>query len=205
MHKEDSDGKFFPIYRNWKKPIYIVKSHHHSLLGWAKLRRKCQKPSTLITLDHHTDTHFAFLQYSSKKYPNDNDDAKRKCFVNKLIQVLDYHDDDCIKPHYDQAIETIFLQDKMDIIEEMKPDIIKNCVIDKNFILDIDLDYFHTIDSINPKNTNLFYKLIRQCSIITIAMEDDYVELVRLEEKIDSKFLLDKLLNHISKVLYREK
>lgn len=73
---------------------------------------------------------------------------------------------------------------------------------DNKYILDIDLDYFHTRKSINPATSAIFYNLIRNSLAVTIAKECSCVELCRLKgETIDCAYLLDKLLKHIKKAM----
>lgn len=81
---------------------------------------------------------------------------------------------------YDLSIESNFLKEKFDIFNEMNSNIIsQNHVINSKYILDIDLDYFHTFNSIQPNDTSFFYQLIKNAEIITIAQEKVFVELVR--------------------------
>ncbi len=65
-----------------------------------------------------------------------------------------------------------------------------------NYILDIDLDFFRTAKSVNPNKKEIFYDLIRQAKIITIAMEPDYIE-----EGITADYLLSKILYHIEEAM----
>jgi hypothetical protein len=66
------------------------------------------------------------------------------------------------------------------------------------FILDVDLDYFNTRESISPQNISVFYELIRGSQIITIATEDWFVNDCKLEgESLNVQYLLEKLLWHI--------
>lgn len=255
------------------KNIYIVQEHHHVLEAWAEYRKKVTSAPMMITLDHHTDTHRAFLQYSSNLRTLGYEDKKAK----KLVSLIDYkvdetvinaieklrndehidaaiksgiiskafvisydasfdnpkvyeesfsvqhhheskiytignicyvgceknrHNDDCIISHFNQAIESIFLDDKLKTIYKMCPDCIKGNLFDKEYILDIDLDYFHTCKSINPKDIKTFHKLIRNSKIITIALEPCFVEEWKKYDKdIDCKSLKENLLEHIKNAL----
>ncbi|WP_171385718.1 UPF0489 family protein [Vibrio hepatarius] len=68
-----------------------------------------------------------------------------------------------------------------------------------NYILDIDLDYFTTYQSVRPEKPNAFYELIRNCSFITIAKESGCVLANRLAgEHINSSILLDNILGQIT-------
>lgn len=70
-----------------------------------------------------------------------------------------------------------------------------------NFILDIDLDYFNTIESVKPKKLNLFYELIRKAKVITIAKESYFVNKCKLDDKLTVAYLREELLKHISLAL----
>lgn len=102
----------------------------------------------------------------------------------------------------DPTIESIYLDDKLTTINEMMPGLIEDNHFTQEYILDIDLDYFHTVNSINPHDHNTFYNLIRNSKIITIATEPLCVEGGRYEnDEINSESLLDALLNHIEHAL----
>lgn len=51
------------------------------------------------------------------------------------------------------------------------------CLLEEKYILDIDLDAFTSDKSLQIKNHNMFYKLIKNAGIITIVREKDCVEL----------------------------
>lgn len=103
---------------------------------------------------------------------------------------------------YDSAIESDFLREKFEIFNEMVPKIVnKNYEINKKYILDIDLDYFHTIKSINPDDKNFFYDLIRNSEIITIAKEQVCVDIVKIDDNVNSNYLYDEILQHIKEAL----
>lgn len=51
------------------------------------------------------------------------------------------------------------------------------------YILDIDLDVFHTVGSIEPKDPASFYRLIRGSLAITIATEAECVDELWLKAK----------------------
>ena len=42
------------------KSIYLVETHHFVLEAWAKIKQSHDRDLNLITLDRHTDTHYAF-------------------------------------------------------------------------------------------------------------------------------------------------
>ena len=71
------------------------------------------------------------------------------------------------------------------------------------YILDIDLDAFHTRRAINPYDPSTFYRLIKNAVAITIATEVECVkeEWLDDEDQMNSDDLLQQLLVHINKAL----
>lgn len=50
------------------------------------------------------------------------------------------------------------------------------------FILDFDLDYFNTRDSLNPKEKDIISRLIKDSEFITIAREKEYFDALKKED-----------------------
>lgn len=69
------------------------------------------------------------------------------------------------------------------------------------FILDIDLDYFTTGKSIQPDDASFFHTLVKKAQFVTIAKEPDFVIRHRLENDLNSDYLLDELLRHIGQAM----
>ena len=69
----------------------------------------------------------------------------------------------------------------------------------KNFILDIDLDYFMTTKSIQPKNSSFFKMLIRKALVISIAKESHWVSIWRRD--YDKSLTVEYLLNELFKLI----
>ncbi|HKI79873.1 MAG TPA: hypothetical protein VKA26_15130 [Ignavibacteriaceae bacterium] len=111
------------------------------------------------------------------------------------------HDDDCEIPHFNQAVESVMLDDKLDIISNMTPQIVSNRKFKQKYILDIDLDYFHTCRSIQPTDSTTFYDIIKNSETITISKEEEFVlewaNTYKYDEKLSVEYLMDSLLNHI--------
>ena len=78
------------------KDVYVVDDHHKALAAWALIRRPLAAAPNLITLDHHTDTHEAFLRYGfwehEKKRVPDAD-----AFRSQLVAQIDYASDSTIE------------------------------------------------------------------------------------------------------------
>lgn len=106
---------------------------------------------------------------------------------------------------FNMAIETNFLREKFQIFSEMSPENVKLRGFTKKYILDIDLDYFHTQKSIKPYDNSFFIDLVKNAEIITIAKESVCIDLLKEEygisDEIDSNYLLDKLLDLFNRLL----
>lgn len=96
----------------------------------------------------------------------------------KEHQVL-YFDDDGYneKKHYDVALEDDYLTVQLSIIESM----LKKSIWDTPFILDIDLDYFHTYASFNPQQDSVIRELLKKAIGVTVATEPDYFNSLCIE------------------------
>lgn len=104
--------------------------------------------------------------------------------------------------HCDLAVEKSYLDVKLKIANKMAESLGITDLLSEDFILDIDLDYFRTAESINPQDPSAFYELIRRSAAITIALEPKFVIYERVEgENITSDFLYPKLLKHIENAL----
>jgi hypothetical protein len=70
------------------------------------------------------------------------------------------------------------------------------------YVLDIDLDYFHSEKAIEPDDPATFYRLVRNAVAVTIATEPDYVEDCRNEgSKVTGESLLARMKQHIEAVM----
>jgi hypothetical protein len=122
------------------------------------------------------------------------------CFVECQAKP---HNDDCLVRQSDEIIETRYLDDQLARGSE-----ISNCIglpglEAAPYILDIDLDAFHTRKAISPQDPSTFYRLIKNAIAITIATEADCVEEEWLDEEdeMSASDLLKALLDHIDKAL----
>ncbi|NEU05275.1 UPF0489 family protein [Clostridium senegalense] len=111
------------------------------------------------------------------------------------------HDDKCQIDVYDNVIEDEELLFKLNQINNFIPGFFISNEINKKFILDIDLDCFHTKKAINAVDMSIFNYLVNNAEIITIATEGDYVELEKKDNDINEHYLLEKLLVHIENAI----
>lgn len=288
---------FFKRHATKGKDIYVVDDHLKALAAWALVRRSLDAAPNLITIDHHTDTHEAFLGHAhweayegrvqdqevfrvglvaridwrsdasvaeaignlrhdehidaatcsgalgdvfciqlsdsgatpsveqlafeksmGENWPNPPTVPKPQrpmtyepaanriyalpfdCFIGCQSRP---HNDDCFLRQSDEIIEARYLDDQIARGSEISrcfglPDLEA-----APYILDIDLDAFHTRRAINPEDPSTFYRLIKNAVAITIATEAECVEEEWLddENQMSSDELLQELLGHINKAL----
>lgn len=55
---------FFDLRVVGEQRVFVVDDHHKALAAWALVRRELAHAPDLITIDHHTDTHEAFLRHA---------------------------------------------------------------------------------------------------------------------------------------------
>ncbi|RTL52292.1 MAG: hypothetical protein EKK46_11060 [Rhodocyclaceae bacterium] len=277
------------------KTVYVVDDHHYALAPWALMRRQMGRAPNLITLDHHTDVHEAFLGHAHLETYERGGDAwalardlvKRIDWQNDqsllwaiehlrhdehidaatlsgvlnyafCIQLSDYsgnpsieqqaydadrqarwpqpptlpppcrpmtygipgnhifvishdcaigcnrmpHNDDCVVEHGNMVIESIYLDDQLARGAEMSRCVGIEHLEAQPYILDIDLDVFHSRQAIGPADSTTFYRLIRNAVAITVATEAECVEDLKFDgEAIDASFLLAKLIDHINEAI----
>lgn len=112
------------------------------------------------------------------------------------------HNDECKKFLHKQAIETKFIRYKFEIFNQMCPKLSINNILMDNYILDIDLDYFHNKKSIHPNNPMEFYKLIKNSYIITIALEQEYFKEPGYEFNCNPvDYILEEILKHVERAM----
>lgn len=119
------------------------------------------------------------------------------CFVGCAAKP---HDDECLVRRADEIIETEYLNDQLARGSEISRYLGLVDLEAAPYILDIDLDAFHTRKAIAPDNPTTLYRLIKNAVAITIATEKQCVEELWLGEEtpMSSDELLTRLLDHIS-------
>lgn len=190
------------------KDVFIVTNHNDVMLPWAAIRRHLAAPPLLLTLDHHTDMHLAFTQFLCSARGGTNWDRERLLEeANELCRDVDFNDagsvcDACIRchrPHFDDAIEGAYLERKLADLSRLAKAFNLTDFPESGYILDIDLDYFHTHQSIKPRDASVFHDLIRRATAVTVAMEPIFVQQERLDTCINSQLLFERIKEHISK------
>jgi len=96
------------------------------------------------------------------------------------------------------VLDSKFINKKIKVIDNMN----RSRFFESSFILDIDLDYFHTVASVNNGDLETFYELINKSVLITIAKESPFVDVYNSKDnEINSDILLDNILKHIANAL----
>ena len=111
--------------------------------------------------------------------------------------------------NYDRALESDYLNAKLVVAREMAANIGITDLLREDFILDIDLDYFHSRKAVRPSDPAVFHELIRRSGVITIALEPDFIGDGDLQmdecdvetNPLNSEFLLAEILEHIAVAL----
>lgn len=115
------------------------------------------------------------------------------------------HTDDCLPKHYAQVIESAYLEDQLIRAAEMARCLgISGGLESVSYILDIDLDVFHSVASIEPKDASTLHRLIRGARAITIATEPECVDELWHEDeavKLSAGDLLARMVAHIEAAL----
>jgi hypothetical protein len=114
------------------------------------------------------------------------------------------HNDACEPVHASQIIESVYVEDQLARVADMARCIgIEGGIETVPYILDVDLDVFHTVASVHPQDAASFHRLIRGALAITIATEAEWVaeEWLDEERQLSSDELLVSLVQHIDQAL----
>lgn len=273
------------------KPIFVVDDHHKVLAAWAHIRGRFEFAPSLLTLDHHTDTHEAFLSHvyhatggydraamaalaqqidwhsdasiswaiellrhdehihaataadiisrafciqlsdpfgtasieneqwrqrrqSSTSFMDPKPTSRpmhyaldpRSIYVLSFDGAINYNgprDDAHTVLHASQIIESPYLDDQLQRAREITSSSGQQDVLAEPFILDIDLDVFHTLTAMQPNDARLFYDIIRGACAVTIATEEDCVEMLwRDSAPVPTpQAMLASIFSHIAKAM----
>ncbi len=102
------------------------------------------------------------------------------------------YDDECVIHHALEIIDAPYLDDQIRRIGEITGQLGMPNIETLPYILDIDLDAFHSMKAANPNDASTFHRLIRGAVAITIATEAEWVKELWNDEA--TELSVDKLL-----------
>jgi hypothetical protein len=109
------------------------------------------------------------------------------------------HDDACTPVHAAQVLESVYLDHELNALNTVAAQDGVPAVEAEPYVLDIDLDYFHSEKAIDPRDPATFYRLVRNAVAVTIATEPEYVEDLRdKDSKVTGETLLERMKQHIA-------
>lgn len=125
---------------------------------------------------------------------------EKRTYPYSDIYLPDFWYNGCDHENYDQFLEDSFLQVHFETLSRMSNLVKSDGTIESDYILDIDLDYFMTPNSICPSENKIFSKLVKNAVAITIAKESECVDMCS-KGKNTADDLLKKLLLLIQNIL----
>ncbi|MCB9073179.1 MAG: UPF0489 family protein [Bdellovibrionaceae bacterium] len=102
-----------------------------------------------------------------------------------------------VREECDRVLESDFLLKQLDYFRNMFHEKGALFIPNTPYILDIDLDYFNTWKSLEPRDVTVVKDLVRQAGLITIATEPEYVAHCALDPDMTS----DKVLQHFLQLI----
>lgn len=113
------------------------------------------------------------------------------------------HNDACSLQQANEIIEARYLDDQLARGAEISSCLGLAHLEAAPYILDIDLDVFHTRQAISPRAPSTFYRLISNAAAVTIATEAECVadEWLDDADHMSADELLEALLTHIQRAL----
>jgi hypothetical protein len=112
------------------------------------------------------------------------------------------HDHRCAQTRVDQVLESTYLDHELGKLNTMAQARGVPGAEAAPYILDIDLDYFHSEKAIDPDDAATFYRLVQGALAITIAIEARCVKSLRCSgSKITGQSLLTRMQQHMQTAL----
>lgn len=78
------------------KPVYIFESHNVAFAAWSEIKAAHEEELLLLTFDHHTDVHEAFIGWAYAKNNNRNDENVSPMILERLARV-DWRDEHSVQ------------------------------------------------------------------------------------------------------------
>lgn len=109
------------------------------------------------------------------------------------------HDDACTPVRSAQVLESVYLDRELNALTTMAEQDGIPATEAQPYVLDIDLDYFHSEKAIEPDDPATFYRLVRNAIAVTIATEPEYVVDCRDDgSNVTGESLLERMKQHIA-------
>lgn len=103
-----------------------------------------------------------------------------------------------VKSDCDVVLEDDFLNARISSFNSLLAVANESSLFEEPYILDIDLDYLNTLNSVLPQKASTLKKIAKNAGLITIAKESRHVRLCAFDENVTSEYLLPRLLELIS-------
>lgn len=100
----------------------------------------------------------------------------------------------------DQVLSSEFINGALAHWENLLAACGETTLLQKPYILDIDLDYINTHAALNPSCANTLQQLAENAHLITIATEPDFVKSCALDSDLNSESILHHLLNLLAPI-----
>ena len=100
----------------------------------------------------------------------------------------------------DRVLESEFLENAIASFDRVLKEASESGLRSGEYIFDIDLDYFNTMNSIAPKDSRTLRELAAGAALVTIATEPEYVKHCALDAGLTSEGLLSALLELLGQV-----
>ena len=210
------------------KETFIVAEHHQVLPIWQSFYEQNGIAPAVVTLDHHTDTLPSFSRISTQnsnfKIPSnlkideilkflqhdEHIDYALKSGMVKSSVIIAHTQSEIVADERITLLSDGFLSDEIPLNDPklityfdsaLEDEFLKQFELffpQKPYILDIDLDYFKTFRSLEPKNFSIFRRLAENAEIITLSREEIWIKLLTFE---DSNFNSNYVIKGLQKLL----
>ena len=208
--------------------FHIHELHHHVLRSWAKLKdfrpkvisfdhhtdiltaflRYSEKNNNLLPAnagnnieydiellrhDEHFDYAIKYNIISSAVIISHTPACTVPCENLHVLYDGNFSEDEPLnsekyRRYFDMALEDSFLEKYLPFMPE------------KNYILDIDCDYFKTEKALRPEKSEIFRNLVKNADMITVSREDDWVKILTFENPagFTPDYIIERLQQYIA-------
>ncbi|MCP3170224.1 peptide arginase family protein [Myxococcus qinghaiensis] len=168
--------------------MHAIDKLHNDEHVWTAIKARIVSRGFVINLSHGNSSEHSVL-YETSSF----------CAIG-CIKAL--HDDKCASLHSAQVLESVYLDQRLKALDTMAAQDGVLAVEAEPYVLDIDLDYFHSERAIEPDDPTTFYRLVRKAVAVTIATEPTWVKDVREEgSNVTGESLLERMKRHLTTAL----